>query len=134
MYAKEECMDFVNLIILLALVEYSAFVMIVGATREKYGVPAPATTGHDDWERLYRIQVNTAEQLVLFIPSIYAFAYYVSELWAVGIGCVFLIGRITYFYGYRQSAEKRMPGAIMTTFPNYIMIIGSIIGLAMKLL
>jgi len=127
-------MDFVNLIILLALVEYSVFVMIVGATREKYGVPAPATTGNEYWERLYRVQVNTAEQLVLFIPSIYAFSYYVSELWAIGIGCVFLFGRLIYFIGYKDSAEKRMVGAIMTTFPSYLMVMGAIVGLVMKLL
>ena len=127
-------MDFINLVVLLALVEYIAFVMIVGATREKYGVLAPATTGHDDWERLYRIQVNTAEQLVLFIPSIYAFSHYVNELWAIVFGCIFLVGRIAYFFGYKKSAEKRMPGAIMTTLPSYIMVIGAIIGLARKLL
>jgi len=125
-------MDYVNLIVLAALVEYIAFILIVGATRNKYGVGAPATSGNDQWERLYRIQVNTAEQLVLFIPAIYGFAYYVSEMWAASIGIVFLIGRIVYFFGYKNSGEKRLPGAIMSSWTSYIFVIGALIGLAMK--
>ena len=122
-------MDYVNLVVLTALVEYIVFILIVGATRGKYGVVAPATTGNPQWERFYRIQVNTAEQLVLFIPAIYGFAHYVSEFWATGIGAVFLVGRIVYFFGYKKAGEKRLVGAIMTSWPSYVLVIGALIGL-----
>lgn len=127
-------MGYVTLIVLTALIEYMIFVLIVGATRNKYGVLAPATIGNPQWERYYRIQVNTAEQLILFIPAIYAFAYYVSEIWAAAIGAVFLIGRVVYFVGYRKAGEKRLLGAVMTTWPSYILVIGALIGLCSILL
>jgi len=126
-------MDYVNLIVLIALVEYIIFIGIVGSTRNKYSIVAPATTGDLRWERLYRIQVNTAEQLVLFIPAIYGFAYYVNEIGAVAIGSVFVLGRVIYFLGYSQSGEKRMVGAIMSGPPSYILVIGALIGLLAKL-
>ena len=126
-------MDYVNLVMLTALVEYMVLILIVGATRNKYAVAAPATTGNSQWERLHRIQVNTTEQLVLFIPAIYGFAYYVSEIWAAGIGSVFLIGRIVYFLGYREAGEKRIVGAVLTTWPSYILALGALAGLVMKL-
>lgn len=125
-------MTYVNLIILFALVEYAAFIMLVGGTRGKYNVNAPATTGNEQWERYHRIQVNTAEQLVLFLPAIYAFSHNVSATWAAGLGGVFVVGRIVYFIGYSKSAEKRMLGAVMSSFPSYIMVIGSLIGLYMQ--
>lgn len=126
-------MDIVNLVVLLALVEYVVFVGIVGAARNKYGVSAPATTGHEVWERLHRIQVNTTEQLVLFLPSIYLFSHYVSALWAACLGSVYIIGRIVYFFAYKSAPEKRIIGAIMSSFPSYIMVIGATIGLSIKL-
>ena len=126
-------MDYVNLVILAALFEYMAFILIVGATRNKYAVVAPATTGNSHWERLHRIQVNTTEQLVLFIPATLGFAYYVSETWATAIGTVFLTGRIVYFLGYRKAGEKRIIGAVLTTWPSYILALGALAGLVMKL-
>ncbi|MDD9936609.1 MAG: MAPEG family protein, partial [Myxococcales bacterium] len=105
---------------------------LVGGTREKYKVDPPATAGNERWERYNRFLVNTAEQLVLFIPAIYAFAHYVSPTWATRLGAVFLIGRILYFLGYRRAPEKRMPGAVMSSFTSYIMILGSLIGLVMQ--
>ena len=68
-------MDYVNLVIVIALVEYIVFIIIVGGTRGKYGVAAPAIMGNEVWERFHRIQVNTTEQLVLFLPGIYLFSY-----------------------------------------------------------
>ena len=117
-------MENVSLIAFLALFEYMVFILVVGATRSKYGILAPATTGNELWERLYRIQVNTAEQLILFIPAIYGFAYFVSDIWAVRIGAIFLIGRMVYFIGYRKSGDKRILGAVLSTWPSYIMVFG----------
>ncbi len=117
-------MENVSLIVFLALFEYMVFILVVGATRNKYGVVAPATTGNELWERLYRIQVNTAEQLILFIPAVYGFAYFVSDIWAARIGVIFLIGRMVYFIGYRKSGDKRILGAVLSAWPSYIMVFG----------
>jgi len=126
-------MDYVNLIVLLALAEYIFFIMLVGATRGKYNVAAPATTGDKQWERYYRIQVNTTEQLILFLPALYAFATYVSPTWAFWLGLVFLAGRVVYFIGYSKAGKNRMPGSLMSSFPSYIMAIGALIVLVLRL-
>ena len=127
-------MDSVNLVVFAALVEYVVFGVVAGGTRSKYGVAAPATTGHPEWERLYRVHINTLEQLIVFIPAIYGFAHYVSESLAAGIGVMFVIGRIVYFFGYRAAADKRALGAIMSAPPSYVLLIGAIIGLVRTLI
>ena len=124
-------MELVHLSILLGLLEYAVFVGLVGAGRGKYGVAAPATTGDPQWERLYRIQQNTLEQLMLFIPGIIGFAYYVDTRWAVGIGAIYLVGRIVYFFGYRAAAEKRGLGAALSVVPSLVLVIGALVGLAL---
>lgn len=126
-------MEFVHLAVILGLMEYIVFVGLVGAGRGKFNVTAPATTGNPDWERLYRIQQNTMEQLVLFIPGIYGFAYLVDPLWAVGIGSIYLIGRIVYFFGYREAAEKRGVGAAMSVVPNIVLVLGALVGWVVNL-
>lgn len=122
-------MELVHLAILLALVEYIVFIGVVGTARGKFGVEAPAVVGNPDFERLYRVQQNTLEQLMLFIPGILGFAHYVDPTWAAGIGAVYLIGRILYFFGYRTAAEKRAIGASLSIFPNIALVIGALIGL-----
>jgi len=126
-------MDHVNLIIVLALIEYVFFILVVGATRGKYGIEAPATTGNPQWERYFRIQTNTTEQLILFFPALYAFAFYVSPAWAFRLGLVFLLGRALYFFGYRKDGKNRMPGAVMTSLTSYILLVGALFGLIRKL-
>lgn len=127
-------MEYVYLAILIGLIEYIAFVGLVGAGRGKFNVAAPATTGNPEWERLYRIQQNTLEQLMLFIPGIYGFAHFVSTGWAVGIGSIYLVGRMVYFFGYRQAADKRGIGAVMSVVPNIVLVVGALIGLLIDLL
>ena len=127
-------MEYVHLVILLALVEYIVFIGIVGAGRGKYNVEAPATSGDAQWERLFRIQQNTAEQLILFIPGVLAFAHYVSPMWAAIIGAVFVVGRLVYYVGYRQSGAKRAPGVLLSIPPNIVLVVGALIGLGLDLL
>lgn len=122
-------MELVYLVILVALVEYAIFIGLVGAGRGKYAVDAPAMTGNGEWERLLRVQQNTAEQLVLFIPGILGFALFVNPGWAAGLGCVFLVGRVVYFLGYRKAADKRTAGVLMSIPINLVLVLGALIGL-----
>ena len=71
-------MIFVHLVIGVALLEFLYFGFAVGRAREKYGVKAPATTGNEMFERYYRVQMNTLEQLIVFIPGIVLFAHYIE--------------------------------------------------------
>lgn len=126
-------MEYVHLIILLALLEYIFFIGIVGGGRGKYNVEAPATTGDVQWERLFRIQQNTAEQLILFVPGMLGFAHYVSATWAAIIGAIFVVGRVVYYIGYKQGGDKRGPGVLMSIPPNIVLVVGSLIGLGLSM-
>ena len=126
--------NMIALIILLALLQYGYFTYRVGQLRSKYGVPAPKCTGNETWERVFRVQQNTLEQLIVFVPGMLLFAQYVSVRWALLPGVVFLVGRAVYSYLYINSPGKRSPGAFMTLASNAVLLIGSLIGVGMSLM
>jgi uncharacterized membrane protein YecN with MAPEG domain len=120
-------------VILLALTQFTYFSVRVGASRQKYGVNAPRTSGDENWERLYRVQQNTMEQLVIFIPSMLAFSFYVSALWALLPGVLFLVGRQLYSYEYVSNPASRAPGMAMTLLANGVLLAGGLIGVFLKI-
>jgi uncharacterized membrane protein YecN with MAPEG domain len=127
-------MELVYLTILLALVEYCVMAALVGRARARYGIAAPATTGHPDFERVNRVHVNTLENLIIFVPAVWIFAQYVSEGWAAVLGALFVVGRAVYAAGYLQAAEKRSIGAGMTGIANILLILGGLVGIGRALL
>ena len=121
-------MAYVTIIAMLALIEYQVFGIQVGAARGKANVKAPAITGDPTFERTFRAHQNTLEQLIIFIPALYGCAFYVNEMFAVGAGVVFLIGRAMYFRAYSADAEKRGTGMIVTMVGNVALVLGALIG------
>lgn len=126
-------MELVVVVIALALIEYMYITMQVGFGRGKYDVPAPAISGNPTWERLYRVQMNTVEQLIIFVPSVWFFGTYVSAPIAAGIGVVFIVGRFLYFTSYVKDPEKRTVGFVMGFASNVTLVLGSLIGAALRL-
>lgn len=123
----------IHLVMLVALLEYFGFALAVGRARYRYGVKAPATSGNVDFERYYRAQMNTLEQLIIFIPALWSFAIFVSVPWAAGLGVLFVLGRLLYFIGYTKAAEKRSIGFGLATLPMLVLLIGGIVGAATTL-
>ena len=121
-------MTYVELVMLLALLEFLLFSLAVGRARTRYRVPAPATGGHEVFERYFRAHMNTLEQLVVFLPSIWLFAHYINAWIAVTLGALFIIGRGLYFRGYVQSAAARHAGFTLSAIPNVALLIGALIG------
>jgi uncharacterized membrane protein YecN with MAPEG domain len=121
-------MTLVHIVIALALIEFFVFLLAVGRARDTYKVPAPATSGHEMFERYFRVQMNTIEQLVIFLPSILLFARYVHPLIAAALGLVFVIGRWVYFKGYVKDPAKRSTGFGLSATPNLILLVGGLIG------
>jgi glutathione S-transferase len=127
-------MELVYVTILLALLEYLGMAAVVGRARAKYGIRAPATTGHPDFERANRVHVNTLESLIVFIPAVLIFALYVSERWAAVLGAVFVVSRAVYALGYYRAAEKRGLGAGIGGLVTGALVVGGLIGLGRTLL
>jgi hypothetical protein len=86
-------MPYVDIVIVLAVLQFIVFGMKVGKARGTYGIKAPAISGNVIFERVLRVQYNTLELLVAFVPAIYLFSRYFNPLWAAGLGVVYLIGR-----------------------------------------
>ena len=103
-------MENASLIVLLALLQYVWFTVRVGATRGKFNVNAPACKGDETWERSFRIQQNTMEQLIVLIPASYAFAFYMSPMWVLLPGAIFILGRFIYSAAYMKKPAGRAPG------------------------
>jgi glutathione S-transferase len=121
-------MPYVHIVIGLALVEFLYFALAVAGARGRYKVAAPAVTGNDIFERYLRVQMNTLEQLIVFIPSILLFAQYLSPYLAAEVGGVFLIGRLVYFFAYVKEPKKRELGFILSFVPTVFLLGGAIFG------
>jgi len=119
---------YVHLVIALALVEFLAFGFGVGSARKRCQVGAPATTGNAEFERYFRAQANTLEQLVVFLPSIWLFAHYLNAYVAAALGALFIIGRAVYFLGYVKAAEGRHVGFMLGAIPTVILLVGALYG------
>ena len=126
-------MDLVTIVLMLALLEYIVFASLVGAARGKYGVKAPAVTGNEVFERHFRVQQNTLELLVIFVPSIWLFGQYVSTTWAAILGAVYLLGRVVYFRSYVAEPATRSAGFGLSVLPIVAMVIGVLVAAGMKL-
>jgi glutathione S-transferase len=127
-------MAWVTLVTMLALTQYLFFSVKVGLVRQTYGVKAPATTGNEMFERYYRVQQNTMELLVMFVPSTFTFASYVSPAWAAILGVVFIVARALYYRAYVADPKTRGMSTWMTLFPIAVLIIGSIVGAVLRLI
>jgi len=127
-------MEFATLVIMLALTQYIFFVGKTGQFRGKYEINAPACSGDVNFERMFRIQQNTMEQLVIFIPALLAFSYFVSPVWGPCLGLVFIVGRFVYFQTYLNDPAKRGPGMMMTFFTNVLLVLGTFIGVTLTMI
>ena len=126
-------MELVIVIIALALIQYQVFGFLVGRARGKYDVPAPAMIGDPIFERYNRVHQNTQESLMLFIPGMMMFGYYINPTIAAGLGVIWLIGRILYLRSYVKEPTTRAVGFLLTFAPNVILVIGGAISAAMAL-
>jgi uncharacterized MAPEG superfamily protein len=95
---------------LLALLVFFWCVGSVGRARARYSIHAPATTGNPDFERVFRVQMNTLEALAMFLPALWIAARYGNPTWAGGIGLLWVAGRVWYAIAYAKAAGKRSPG------------------------
>lgn len=114
------------LVSLLALLVYFYMGLRVGQARGKYNVEAPATTGHPEFEKAFRIHGNTLEWLPLFLVSLWSFSFVVGDVWAAGLGAVWIIGRILYLTGYTKAPSLRGRGFGIQALAVGVLLFGSL--------
>ena len=122
-----------SLVTALTLIVYQVLTVNVGRARIKYKIMPPAMSGDENFERVVRVQQNTLEQLVFFLPGLWLFSFYVSPLWGAGLGTVWLIGRIIFAWGYYQATEKRVAGFAISTLSGITLVLGALVGIGLKL-
>jgi uncharacterized MAPEG superfamily protein len=115
----------------LALLQVFMFAFQVGKARGTYSVSAPAIAGDDNFERMFRVHQNTVEQLIIFIPAIWMFGYYVNAEIGAGLGVLFIIARQIYKSAYLGNPKNRGMGFGLTALSQMILLIGGMIGAGM---
>ena len=123
-------MPSVHIVIGLALLQFFYFGLEVAKARGRYKVEAPATSGNEIFERYFRVQMNTLELLVMFIPAILIFGLYINPYVAAGIGAVYLLGRMIYLSSYVKDPKSRSAGFGLSALPTMILLCGGIYGAA----
>src|SRR6266496_1730847 len=98
-----------------------------------FGVKLPAMTGHPDFERIYRVQMNTLEWMPIFLLPLWLFALYLGDIWAALLGLVWIGARVGYFVGYSAATEKRLPGFLVQTLVCIVLWLGALVGIVMRL-
>ncbi|QFU77725.1 MAPEG family protein [Halioglobus maricola] len=110
------------------LIQYTAYTLLCGFARGKDTVVAPATSGDEKFERAFRVQMNTLEQMAVTLPAMWVCAYFFSPLWAAGLGVVFMLGRLIYRQAYMKDPASRGPGMGIGFLANMAMIVLSLWG------
>ena len=126
-------MEPIVLVTLLVALEYLYLTIMVGKCREETNISAPAIVGNDRFERVFRVQQNTLEQLIIFFPALWIFGSYVNPQIGAGLGLLFLLGRILYARGYVKSPEKRGLGFIIGALSVLALLVGGLIGVVLKI-
>ena len=121
-------MSLVFVVMGLALVQFMYFGFQVGGARGRYGIKAPAISGNEVFERHFRVQQNTLELMVIFVPSLWMFATYIDPRWAAGLGLIYIVGRFIYAHGYVTDPAKRSAGFGLSFLPTAMLLLGGIVG------
>jgi len=127
-------MAYVDIVTVLALLQFILFSFQVGGARGRYGVKAPAIIGNETFERYFRVQQNTLEVLIVLLPGLYLYSRYWNPLVAAALGVVYLIGRQVYAAAYVKEPSKRSAGFGISVVPTVILVAGGLTGAVWQLI
>ena len=127
-------MAWVDIVGMLAVIQLIVFGMLVGRARSQHGIAAPATTGHPVFERYYRVQMNTVETLIVFLPALWLAAKYWPPVVAAILGAIYLVGRTLYLNAYVSDPKKRGLGFGLSMLPTLVLVAAALIGAVRSLL
>jgi len=129
-----------SLIALVTLLSLALFFWMgadVARARIRFGVFAPAVTGHPEFERHFRVQANTLEGLVLFLPALWVFALTIDGLRGsvlgdkigAALGLVWIVGRVIYMRSYVRDPASRGLGFGVQALATVLLLIGGLVAI-----
>jgi len=104
----------------------------VAAAHGKFNVKLPATTGNADFERVFRVHLNTLEWMPTFLLPLWLCAIYLNDIAAAVLGLVWIGGRVLYFTGYIKAVEKRLPGFFIQSTACALLFVGAVVGIVLR--
>ena len=122
-------MNYIDLVAVLAVLQLLMFAILVGRARGLYNVKAPATSGHEMFDRAYRVQMNTLELMVAFLPALYIAARYWPASYVAAAGAVYLVGRLVYWRSYTAAPASRGIGFALSMVPILVLLIAAMVGI-----
>jgi len=122
------------LVVLLTVLLLFGVMCVVGRARMKHGIKAPATSGHPGFERAYRVQMNTLEGTVMFLPTLWLAVHYGFAGWAGIAGLFWIVGRVWYAAGYLKDAARREGGFILSMLAWAAVLVMAVVGVVRALL
>jgi glutathione S-transferase len=123
----------IGLVTVATVLVMAAMVVLVARARGRYGVRAPATTGHERFERAYRVQANTVESALMFLPALWTAAAFGRPELAAVFGWVWIVGRILYAVTYLDPAKKRTLGFALGGLAIVCLLVQALWGIAWTL-
>jgi glutathione S-transferase len=121
------------LVTLAALLLYFYMSTLVARARQKHNIPAPAMSGNAEFERTFRVQMNTLEWLPIFLPTLWMSGLYWDDRIVAAIGVVWIVGRVMYMQGYIKAADQRSMGFLVQAIAVLILLVGAAVGAIMSM-
>lgn len=112
-----------------AVALFFAVTFRVGYLRGKYRIIPPSNDGPVDFLRARGVQTNTLEHLVIFLPSLWLFAFATSERFAVVLGVIWIVARAIYAFVYYRDPTKRLPPFMVALMASLALLLGALVGL-----
>jgi glutathione S-transferase len=118
---------------ILAIILYTITGFRVAQMRGKHSIAAPSVVGHPEFERAYRVQMNTLESFAVFLPALWLATIYFTMIgWlAPALGLLWIVGRILYMQGYMADPAKRGPGFGISVLAQLALLVLAVIGIVM---
>jgi glutathione S-transferase len=127
-----------SIVTILAIIMYTMTGLRVASMRGKHKIDAPAVTGNPEFERSYRVQLNTLEAMPIFLPSLWLATIYFSLRFPIvwwlpaALGLVWVVGRYMYMEGYIAAADKRSTGFLVSALAQYSLLLLALVGIVMS--
>jgi glutathione S-transferase len=126
-------MQYIELVAILAVLQFLSFAALTGSARRKSGLKAPAISGDAGFERMYRVQMNTLELLIAYLSALFVAAKYWPAPLIAGLGVVYVIGRFLYWRAYVSDPSTRGLGFILSMLPTMFLAVAALVGVVLSL-